>query len=811
MASQMAKFKAERSPLQNAILAMVLALLCWFLLSAVPTQWFAWKMNYDRELGEPLWIGHTYAAYMPTDWVLWGWKWADYAPMRGLVDTMMFLGLGSAGLGMGSALLFLMLLGRQSTGMDELHGSAHWADATEVDATGFLSSKTRKVDGAMVGSVLLDKNHMVIHPLHPKFGQRYQPLMGWKDPGSWRQWLKMCNDRGEACVSESVARLMGGAHLRDKDGVPRWAVRKAIVKQIELLRADDPTHILAFAPTRSGKGVGLVLPTLLTWRHSVLINDIKGENWALTAGFRRAAGQITMKFEPACLDGSSCCWNPLDEIRLFTPMDVQDAQGMMMMVCDPKGEGLEDHWAKTSWEFLTGLALHLAYTGEQGNLAGMASYLGDPRWEDEKQMYLIMGQTEHDPEGKAGWIDTGGLPTKIHPAIANAAKTMLNKEDKERGSVLSTAKSFLSLYLDPVVAANTSKSNFLVRDLMNSDKPVSLYFVVQPADLERMVPLSRLFWAMVIRRNAADMHFAGGSSVQGYKHRLLLLIDELPALKKLSVLQEGLGYIAGYGLKCYLICQDLIQLRDAYGDKQTIVAGCKTRIAYAPNTQETADELAKMTGKTTIIEETASKSRDSWGWKAGNVSLSTSKTERDLMTSSEFMALNPDDMVLFVAGSAPIYGRKIKYYEDPVMLQRAKMPAPEKSDVLRVARPAAGAAGHGSALRAGEKGSDGGSATSEVTAKVAADRAAWQRKMAIMVSGVTGGDGGGGLEPGDYRPPGVAVERPTAAAAVQSGKKSFYASKVKMELTETERAEIQAIVQGAGAGVTERIAQFTVF
>lgn len=436
-------------------------------------------------------------------------------------------------------------------------------------------------------------------------------------------------------------------------------------------------------------------------------------------------------------------------------------------------------------------------------MAGMASYLGDPRWDDEKQMYSNMLSTEHDPEGKAGWIDTDKNPTRIHPAVANAAKTMLNKEDKERGSVLSTAKSFLSLYLDPVVAENTSRSDFLVRDLMNSDKPVSCYFVVQPSDLERMVPLSRLFYAMVIRRNAADMHFAGGTSVQGFKHRLLLLIDELPALKKLSVLQEGLGYIAGYGLKCFLICQDLIQLEDAYGDKQTIVAGCRVRIAYAPNTQETADKLSAMTGKTTVHEESVSSSRSAWGMTSPNVSTSINKTERELMTAAEFLAMNPDDMVLFVAGIAPIFGRKIKYYEDPAMDVRSKMPAPAKSDVIRVSVVTAA----GQVVMKEKAAAD--AALAELPAQegsAAAKRNEWAKAAEAMVKDIVKKDA---EAKGLVVPPEVSAGGATGTGPGPAKKRSFYSGQQVEEMTEEDRARIRAIVENTG--VVEKVAAISVF
>ncbi|MGS0741099.1 type IV secretory system conjugative DNA transfer family protein [Glaciimonas sp. GG7] len=655
---------------------------------------------------------------------------------------------------------YVFMLARKKAGMDDLHGSAHWASVKEVDATGFYPTNERQVDGAIIGSVMVDSKNAIIHPMHPKYHRRYRSVM--EGPIFQRR------------------------QQRDKDGVPKVAL-STIVKQVKLLRDDNPAHILAFAPTRSGKGVGLILPTLYTWRHSVLINDIKNENWALTSGFRQAAGQTVIRFEPACLDGSAARWNPLDEIRIFTDMDVQDAQSIMNMVCDPKGEGLEDHWAKTSWEFLTGLALHLRYEGKTATMAGMAQYLGDPRWEDEKQMYTTMLQTQHDPEGKTHWLDTDNNRTSIHPAVANAAKTMLNKEDKERTSVLSTAKSFLSLYLDPVVARNTATSDFLVRDLMNSDKPVSCYYVVQPADLERMTSLSRLFYAMVIRRNAADMQFAGGAPVQSYKHRLLLVIDELPSLRKLTVLQEALGYMAGYGMKCYLICQDIIQLEDAYGDKQTIVAGCHVRISYAPNTSETAEKLAAMTGKTTITEEKRSTSFKQMGVDTGNVSVSEDKTGRELMTSAEFLALSREDMVIFVAGSAPIYGRKIKYYEDKAMNARSKIPAPAKSDILRsavvVVTPV----------------------SNPLIDREMQNRQLWQKQVASATTeGVVTAD----ADCGALNVKGSADVTDDGIVAMPMKKQSFYAGRVH-HLSDTEKEEIIAMAHKIGT--IESVALLSVF
>lgn len=657
-------FKSKRSPAQNAITAFVLTLSAFFAFGVIPTQWFAAKYQYDPNLGEALFRTAKFAIYLPTDWVLWGWRLADVESLKNSVHVLLILGISTVILAIFFGLFLAYWLGRYTPGMSGLHGSAHWAEKEEVDRTGFISAPGHKSSGVVVGSVMMDSRGRLIHPHHRKFNQRYEPM----------------TVRGKGKL------FYRRVQKRDSDGRPMLKLCKSIVPKVELLLDGGNTHIFAFCPTRSGKGVGMVIPTLLTWPNSVMVNDPKGEAFALTSGFRQTAGQMILKFEPSCTDGSGARWNPLDEIRINTPYDVQDAQMIMSMLCDPKGDGLNDYFDKAAFEFLMGLALHKRYAEKNGSLEGIALFLGDPLWDSDKQMYEHMKSAIHDPEGVMGWRDSLGKPTQTHPVVANTAQTMLNKEDKDRSGVLSTAKSLLSLYLDPIVAKNTSCSDFLVRDLMTGEKPVSLYYVVGPADMERMVPLTRLFYALFIRRNAADMAFADGRSAKNYTFPLLMIIDEMPALKKLPILQEALGYVAGYGIRMFMLAQDITQIEELYGDKQAVDSGAATRIAYAPNKIETAEKLARMTGKTTVTEEKASHSRDNIGIKSGSVSLSTDKIGRDLMMADEFMSLSYYDMVVFVAGQPAIYGRKAFYYENPILLGRAKIPPPQRSSVLRAGK-----------------------------------------------------------------------------------------------------------------------------
>jgi len=191
-------------------------------------------------------------------------------------------------------------------------------------------------------------------------------------------------------------------------------------------------------------------------------------------------------------------------------------------------------------------------------MAMIDNFLSDPtKSAEEKETWREMISYPH--------LRTNNDPStwQAHPAVATAGKDMLDRPEKEAGSVLSVAKSFLSLYRDPVIAANTATCDFTIKDLMHHDSPVSLYIVTQPNDKDRIRPLIRLLISMVVRLLADKMDFENGRPKAHYKHKLLMMIDEFPSLGKLDILQESLAFVAGYGIKCYLICQDLNQLKRA--------------------------------------------------------------------------------------------------------------------------------------------------------------------------------------------------------------------------------------------------------
>lgn len=284
-------------------------------------------------------------------------------------------------------------------------------------------------------------------------------------------------------------------------GSARWASPKEIDRagltgdagvflgrqRARYLRHDGPEHVMAFAPTRSGKGVGLVVPTLLSWTGSAVIHDIKGENWQLTAGWRARFSHVLL-FNPT--DARSAKYNPLLEVRRGDN-EVRDVQNIADILVDPEG-ALErrNHWEKTSHSLLVGAILHILYAEEEKTLARVATFLSDPQRPFVTTLRRMM-TTNH--------LGTKEAP-QVHPVVASAAREVLNKSENERSGVLSTAMSFLGLYRDPTVAEVTSRCDWRIADLVEGEHPVSLYLVIPPSDISRTKPLVRLVLNQIGRR-----------------------------------------------------------------------------------------------------------------------------------------------------------------------------------------------------------------------------------------------------------------------------------------------------------------------
>lgn len=559
-------------------------------------------------------------------WAILQWSATWYAQYPNEVMRAASIGMLVSTVGLFGVAVAKAVTSRSSKGHAHLHGSARWATRKDIQAAGLLP-RPRTLREIISG--------------------KQAPVFSGLYVGGWQ----------------------------DRNG------------HFYYLRHNGPEHVLTYAPTRSGKGVGLVIPTLLSWPASAVITDLKGELWALTAGWRKQhARNKVLRFEPASNDGG-LSWNPLDEIRLGSEHEVGDVQNLVTLIVDPDGKGMESHWQKTAFALLVGVILHALYKaqneGTVATLPAVDAMLADPD-RDVRDLWMEM-------------VTYGHRHGENYPIVGTAARDMLDRPDEEAGSVLSTAKSFLTLYRDPVVARNVSTSAFHIIDLMQHDDPVSLYIVTRPTDKARLRPLVRVLVNMIVRRLAHTLDFVDGRPVAHYKHRLLMMLDEFPSLGRLDILQESLAFVASYGITCYLVCQDLNQLKSretGYGHDETITSNCHIQNAYPPNRIETAEHLSRLTGQTTVVKEQITTSGRRTAAMLGQVSRTYHEVQRPLLTPDECLRMpgprksaagdieEPGDMVIYVAGYPAIYGRQPLYFKDPTFQARAAIPAPRASDTL---------------------------------------------------------------------------------------------------------------------------------
>ena len=390
---------------------------------------------------------------------------------------------------------------------------------------------------------------------------------------------------------------------------------------------------------------------MLTWPASAIVHDIKGENWQLTAGWRARFTRV-LRFDPT--NPASAAYNPLLEIRRGDH-EVRDAQNIADILVDPEG-ALErrSHWEKTSHALLVGAILHVLYAEDDKTLAGVANFLSDPR--------RPIGTTLET------MLATMHLGDRPHPVVASAARELLNKSDNERSGVLSTAMSFLGLYRDPVVARVTSRCDWRIRDLIAGARPTTLYLVVPPSDIARTKPLVRLILNQIGRRLTERL------DTPGDRHRLLLMLDEFAALGRLDFFESQLAFMAGYGIRAFLIAQSLNQLERAYGPNHAILDNCHVRVAFSTNDERTAKRVSDALGTATEIRDAKNYAGHRMAPWLGHLMVSRQETARPLLTPGEVMQLPPTDAVVLVSGLSPIRAKKARYFADPRLARRVLPP-----------------------------------------------------------------------------------------------------------------------------------------
>jgi type IV secretion system protein VirD4 len=452
-----------------------------------------------------------------------------------------------------------------------------------------------------------------------------------------------------------------------------WRGRRGVT---HYLRDDSTVHVCVIGPTRSGKSFGPLAMSLLSWDGSVIAVDDKRELWELSAQWRHwHAGNHIHRWEPAALSGSAA-WNPLDEVRLGTPHDVSDAQNIAQAIVDPHGEGFDnlDHWGKTSAGLLTGCILHVLYraraAGRRASLADVAAAVAA----NSAALWQEMSTNRH-------------LVSGPHPVVAAEGNSQTERSDRERSSVLSTLKTHLMLFADPIIAQNTSDSDFSLADLADGDRPASVYIVTPGTDKERLRPLVRLFLTMATRHlMSAPLMFEDNRQRPAHKHMTLMAIDEMPALLRMEQIEAMLARGAAYGIKCLLSCQAVEQISAIYGDDNGILGNCHIRVCLTPNDVKTAQWLEDLCGQTTAYATHVMESGRRWSGFAQSFNRTIQEVPRPLLPKEDALRLKtavkdgdnivePGEVIVLVAGEYPIRALQSLYFEHPEFVQRARVPA----------------------------------------------------------------------------------------------------------------------------------------
>ena len=444
----------------------------------------------------------------------------------------------------------------------------------------------------------------------------------------------------------------------------------------KILHDNENTHMALIAPTRGGKGVGFVITTLVEgWKQSVVVLDIKKENFNMSSGHRaRAFNNRIIKFEALSDDSSK--YNPLDELGYLTSKEIENARSMATNIVGKINEK-DPHWDIMATNLI---AVNICYSfyfkrriGDKkdkvrAKLTDVAEFITNPKAPIQKRMQeYIEGKDKEallNNEDKEilkqiyfNRTDREMIEKGIHPFIAKEFSFFSKVNEKEFSSIVSTAKTKLSVFELPTVAKNTSKSDFKIMDLVDGDKPVSLYIVVAAGDTDLLAPLLRVMIVQLVDKLTSD--------IRKKKWRILFMLDEFTSIGKMAKIEKGLAYTAGYGIKMVLILQGLDQLTATYGKENGILSNCQTRIFFRPNDNETAEYLHKQLGVRTIRTKSYSDSK-------GGRSKTTNWTHRDLLTLSEISQFPSGKSIVLTGIKPPLALDKVLFFERKEMLSASK-------------------------------------------------------------------------------------------------------------------------------------------
>jgi len=419
-----------------------------------------------------------------------------------------------------------------------------------------------------------------------------------------------------------------------------------------LLVFGGPEHVMLHAPTRTGKGVGIVIPNLLTWPDSVVVLDVKRENWTATAGFRAAHGQQVVLFDPLDPEGRTARFNPLAHINRSDPVDVLDELQKLAVMLFPAPDNADPFWSEAARTGFVGVGAYVAETPELPfSLGAIYAELtqGDPRTRLQGVMAARVA---------------AGRPLSF--GCTSALSDFCSASENTFASIKQTITARMNLWLNPRVCAATDESDFDLRALRS--QRISLYLGVTPDNLARVAPLYNLLLQQLVDLNTRDL-----PTTERHPLQVLVVLDEFARLGHARVIAHGFSYVAGYGLRLLAVLQSPAQLRAEYGPDlaEEIVSNCGVEVAFAPKESKVAQDLSERLGYWTY--QSRSRSRPS-GLSSGRRSVSESDQRRALMMPQELIQLPAHELIVLRAGTPPVRARKIVYWRERAFTERVVAP-----------------------------------------------------------------------------------------------------------------------------------------
>lgn len=433
----------------------------------------------------------------------------------------------------------------------------------------------------------------------------------------------------------------------------------------EILTYNGSGHVLALGATRSGKGRGIVVPTILNWPGSLVVLDPKGElaagdprlGFTGTSGFRAQFSHIQI-FAPAST--SSARYNPLLEVRRGAN-EVRDVQNIVdILTAPPEASRETPFWRNAASTLLVGLILDVLYSEaeEHKTFAAVLSRLSrlDEVAEEMRTRLHPLDETTYG----------------AHPKVKEAADFYLGMEPRTRSNVLATAMSYLTLFQDPLVSKNTAASDFRLGDLVALERPVTLYLQMPPSDAGRLMPLFRIMLGQIMRALTETLSHDPLGRMK--KHKLLFVLDEFPQLGLLPGFERMLGIMAGYGMQAMLVCQSVNHIKGVYGRDNVIIDNCDVTTSFTINDPDTAEVISAYAGEVwrSLPQLTQHDSRKAF--EPDRRSITMREEKRPLLLGSEAMRLPSDQMLIFAGDCKPIRARKLRFDQSDLFKSRLLPP-----------------------------------------------------------------------------------------------------------------------------------------